>query len=543
MINNDFFPTPETLVNKMISGIDFNTINTILEPSAGKGDICNVLEEHIKLSRNYSRYDKDCKSYIDTVEIEPDLQAILKDKGYRVVGNDFLKFNTYKHYDLIAANVPFSEGDKHILHMIELLVRNNGGKLRCLCNAETIKNPYSNTRKLLLQKLEHYNASIEYIQDAFKYAERKTNVEVAFIKLDIDSNNYNSIILDNLKQEELKDDLCNNVTESYEVVEKLEFINAIVKQYNAECKAVSKLIQEFQQVSKLSLRTFDNTSDSLLSLYINGKSYNSSELSINAIIKEIRYKYWKTLFQSDKMSNLMTGNIRKNWFNKLDELKNYDFSLFNIEQIQFDIKMSLNKGIEDTILNLFEDFTRYAMQDGSKNIHYFTGWKTNKAHKICNKIIMPYLNAYDNWYGRLEYDYTLRDKLHDLEKVFTYIDNGCLQMEHIDLDNTIKMNFKYGNSKNIECKYFRLTFFKKGTCHITFNDKYKKVLDRFNYIVGNLKGWLPPTYGNKNYDDMTEEEKEVINSYCGKCEYQQEVETNKQMYKFERNNMLLPENE
>ena len=36
---SEFYPTPENLIEKMLSGIDWNYIHTILEPSAGKGDI------------------------------------------------------------------------------------------------------------------------------------------------------------------------------------------------------------------------------------------------------------------------------------------------------------------------------------------------------------------------------------------------------------------------------------------------------------------------------------------------------------------------
>ena len=36
---SEFYPTPQSLVEKMLQGIDWAYIHTILEPSAGKGDI------------------------------------------------------------------------------------------------------------------------------------------------------------------------------------------------------------------------------------------------------------------------------------------------------------------------------------------------------------------------------------------------------------------------------------------------------------------------------------------------------------------------
>ena len=238
MFNKDYYPTPSNLIEKLTNDINWYEINTILEPSAGSGNICEYLNN--KLSNLKYNRNKDYKSLIDCVEIETDLQAILKSKGYRIVGDDFLTYNTYKNYTYMIANVPFSQGDKHLLHMIELAEMNNGSKIRCMINAETIKNPYSNYRKLLLQKLEKYNADIEYIQDAFVDAERKTNVEIAIVRIDIPAQNTSSVILDNLKQEEI------NITEednTNEVGSQLDYFKAIVLQYNNEVKLSVNIIK------------------------------------------------------------------------------------------------------------------------------------------------------------------------------------------------------------------------------------------------------------------------------------------------------------
>ena len=43
----------------------------------------------------------------------------------------------------------------------------------------------------------------------------------------------------------------------------------------------------------------------------------------------------------------------------------------------------------------------YCYSDFSKNIHYYNGWKTNKAYKINNKIILPY-DAWDYYSNEYE---------------------------------------------------------------------------------------------------------------------------------------------
>lgn len=533
MINKDFYPTPTWLGDKLIEDVNLREITSILEPSAGKGDLLEALNARISKEK-IDKY----KRMIDCVEIEAELQAILKEKGYRVTGSDFLKYNTFKHYDLMIANVPFSEGDKHILKMIQLAENNNGAIIRCLCNSETLKNPYSNARKELQAKINQYGGSVEYIEGAFVNAERKTSVEVALIRLDIPKAEKGSFILDGMEKAEI---IESSYEETHEVGEKLSFIDGICKQYNQEVEATVRLINEYERISRLSLRDFKEGASPILELRVAGSSsYSNDKDILNNAIREIRGKYWSTMLMSKEMQDLMTSSIRKEWWGKMEELKDYDFTPFNVIQVQFDIKRSLNKGVEDTILTLFDDFTKYALQDGSKNIHMYNGWKTNNAYKLGDKVILPYMNAYSRWGdGKPSYDYQIKEKLKDIEKVFTYIDGGVLQMDHVDLDTSIKMNFKYGNTKDIACKYFKLTFYKKGTCHITFTDEYKKVIDRFNYMAGSLKGWLPNSYGKADYKDMSEEDKEIVDSYCGKEKYIKEVEANKAMYKVDFSNLLL----
>lgn len=43
--NKDFYPTPQNIIDKMLCNIDFSMIKSILEPSAGKGDIIEALKK------------------------------------------------------------------------------------------------------------------------------------------------------------------------------------------------------------------------------------------------------------------------------------------------------------------------------------------------------------------------------------------------------------------------------------------------------------------------------------------------------------------
>lgn len=148
MFNQDFFPTPDTLIEKMLDGIDLKLVNNILEPSAGKGNIVDYIINKANNIRTYSKVKLD----IDCIEIDENLRHILKGKGYRVVHDNFLTYDTLKSYSHIIANFPFSDGDKYIRKALNML-ETSGGVLICLVNAETIRNPYSNLRKEIINIL------------------------------------------------------------------------------------------------------------------------------------------------------------------------------------------------------------------------------------------------------------------------------------------------------------------------------------------------------------------------------------------------------
>lgn len=103
----------------MLEGIDFTFIQTVLEPSAGKGDLIAAVQaknDRNKYSYNHHSID------IDAVELDPNLRALLKGNEIRVVHDNFLTMHTSKHYDLIVMNPPFNEGDKHLLKALDCII-------------------------------------------------------------------------------------------------------------------------------------------------------------------------------------------------------------------------------------------------------------------------------------------------------------------------------------------------------------------------------------------------------------------------------------
>lgn len=526
MFNTEFYPTPKEVIAKMVADVNFKEVKSVLEPSAGKGDIAKYIKKAYE-EFNARRYRSNFKPIdMEVIEIDENLRHILKGENFRVVHNDFLTFHTYKNYDLVILNPPFSTGDRHLLKAIQL--QENGGQIVCLLNAETLKNPYSNTRKDLIRKLDEYKADVEFLDGSFAEAERKTLVEVALIKITIpEKENKKSVIIENLKREE-KIDYGENLEGNHLAFS--DKMKAIVQKYNFEANAGVRLINEYYAIKPYL------DFNPVLALIIAGDTEATSQTEkIHSYIKTLRYKYWATYFRSDQFTDLFTSKLRREYFEKIKDLEDYDFSLYNIYQIQEDMNKSLLQSIEDTLVELFDELSHkyHYHQETGKNIHYYDGWKTNKSWKINEKVIIL-LNAYSNYEKKFDCDYNVIDKLTDIEKSISYLDRGIFDHKELKetLANAVKME-KITTEKQtkIPLKYFKVTFYKKGTCHIEFIDK--DLLAKFNLYGSRKKGWLPPSYASKDYDDMTQEEKVVIDNFQGKAEYEK-VMANKEYYLYDQ---------
>ncbi len=116
-----FFPTPRKIIDRMLEEADIQPGMIILEPSAGKGDIAEVIKEQCP----------SCK--LTLVENNWTLIQILRAKGFEVMPEDFMRygegFKTLGIFDRIIMNPPFEHEQDidHVKHAFELL--NPGGRI------------------------------------------------------------------------------------------------------------------------------------------------------------------------------------------------------------------------------------------------------------------------------------------------------------------------------------------------------------------------------------------------------------------------------
>jgi len=513
---SDFYPTPPALVSRMMGAVDWRYVASVLEPSAGKGDLADAIKRRTEAARGHYPASVDC------IELDSNLQHILRGKGHNVIHDDFLTFHSVKQYDTIIANFPFSEGDRHMLHALGILGA-SGGQLVALVNAETIRNPYSRDRQWLVNALNACETEIVYLPGEFRDAERPTDVEVALVVAQVPraASSDSELILNHLTDAQDFHDLPAGGRELVDA----DPVQGMLARFDFECQAGARLIAEYDTLRPLMLDRLslvegddgDRYAKPIITLEIDTRA---SENRTNAYVRAIRHKYWHALIGNPQFRAGYTSAILKALDSKLDLLAGKDFTLFNIRQLDAELRGELPSSIEDAILGLFDELSRkYAYIEGAgNNVHYYNGWKSNRAHKINRKVILP-INGFSSWsWGKRGLDtHYIKDRITDIVKVFQYLDGKQINANQIVLDRLEAAN-ESGAFRNLDCHYFTATFFKKGTCHIQFADQ--DLLDKLNIFGSQRKGWLPPSYGHRRFRDMDRDEQAVIDDFQGEAAYE-----------------------
>lgn len=176
-----YFPTPEAVIRRMLEQVEIliEPGDHILEPSAGKGSIADVLRKEYP------------DAVLHCVEWNRSLREILELKDHTVICDDIFDENltAYHHkYKLIVANPPWgkeygaAEDARHILHCYENFLAEDG-QLISVVSASAAYNQnkdYAKFRELV----EERGYFLDVPQGAFKNADRSTGTSVKIVVLD-----------------------------------------------------------------------------------------------------------------------------------------------------------------------------------------------------------------------------------------------------------------------------------------------------------------------------------------------------------------------
>jgi len=496
MFGNEFFPTPRKVVDQMLEPYlvrgNLPADLAILEPSAGKGDIA----ERLDMLRNGRHPYSSSAEGIHCLEANFDLQAILREKGFAVVGDDFLSFTGEAYlYDLIVMNPPFSQGARHLLHAWEILRR---GDIVCLLNRETIDNPYTQERQLLAGLIE-VHGSVENVGTPFALAERKTNVEVCIVRL----TKNEDIGIDGLFNE-AEFQRCvtpgndvplineNQVAHRNAIRRMTDAYNATLESFAGAAKAMRELT--FYGGDFISNRGTEDVKDFFFKAISSSKgliSGNKAEFSgwfrgaYNEFAEQVRAAAWNRVFQQTEMARFMTKKVREEFRALQKRKQTTEFTEENIMAFIQTLLQNSDKIAQSAVSEAFDLMTRFH----EENRVHIEGWKTNDAWRVKKKFILPYVVSHE--WGRFQVSFRSEECLSD-------IDRGIALLEGKPFDriktihNAIREAIANGET-TCESEFFTIKFYKKGTAHFQFKDA--GVWERFNVAACEGKNWLPGVKG------------------------------------------------
>lgn len=467
--NEDFYPTPTDVIEKMLSLTDIKN-KIILEPSAGKGNIVNYLKEH---------------GAKEVIACEKDrlLIPILKEKC-EIIADDFLTVTPEQvsHIDLIVMNPPFSNEERHILHAYEIAPE--GCEIISLCNYQMLNNSYSENRRKIKELIENFGSD-EYYGDVFKRAtERRTDVGISCIRIYKPQTRENEFegIFDLNEEDEtnwngegqiIRHDYAREMVGRYkQAMECFDEVTEANERINKYCKALGSETIKFGA---------KRTNDGIYGF--------ETEINRDKFKKQLQKDAWRSVFNNFNMEKYVTKNIYKELDRAIEITTNLPFTVKNIYRLVQMIVATHEERMKRVIVETFEKICSYSAENSTAG----EKWKTNSDYMVNRKFIVPYIvttRFYDEYV-----DVKYENDIEDLIKALCYI--SATDYSNIDT----LYNFCYMKrpefGKWYSWGFFRIKGYKKGTMHFEFINE--DLWYKFNQTVAEIKGWrLPKTYNKNN---------------------------------------------
>jgi hypothetical protein len=478
-----FYPTPESLATRAWAKFQNRTFRRILEPSAGDGALAKAIPGHGW--RN--------SAPVDCVEIDISKHPLLRTAGFKVVGFDFLQFGSAAIYSHIILNPPFAQGAEHVLKAWDVAW---DAEIVAILNAETVRNPYTKERAMLVKLIEQYG-SVEFIEGAFTVpeAERKTEVDVALVYLRKEADG--SAIVGNITDELKKDAMsAAGLAGDYHEVNELALPQSMVENavltFNAAVKAVRESIiaqaRANHYVAAVGETMAVRNSDS--------PTTRSRDTSVEWVQGEMEKEYlelkdraWAGILRSTQVASRLSSKAQSRLEAQFEEVKTLEFTVSNIYgflqglvQSQGEIQLAMACDVFDLIMCYHSD-----------NAVFYKGWRSNDRHRSAGmrikttRFIIP-RHGDNGWRTTLSWD--SEKQLADFDKVFAMLD-GKLEPE-FGLVQAFRTHFKeLKHGKRITTSYFDVRWY-PGVGTIHFFPRDKALVDRLNRLVGRQRQWLPP---------------------------------------------------
>ncbi|MFV0422272.1 DUF4942 domain-containing protein [Oleidesulfovibrio sp.] len=492
MYNASFYPTPKAVAEKMLSTLPPKGLSnrSILEPSAGKGDLADAIAE--KLSRGYMspRVRKEMQEKIHCVEMEPELQAALRGKGYTLVGTDFLTFYPDERYDLIIMNPPFANAEKHLLHAWDILPH---GDILCLVNEQTLCTPCSAYRTLLQNVIEGHG-TVTPLGSCFAHAQRKTQVRISLVHLtkkapEEDQKLFTAEGMQTEAKVRLQEDPFGS-----DIATRNTAGNMVIH-YN-RCR---ELFEEMAQLAQLLGRHMGALTEQTypqgdlagkcLAPIISATSDEKTRThAYNNFVRSLKKSAWNHVLQKTDMQNLVSEGVREKLGTFLKENQQMVFCESNIKTMLESLFLNRGSILKECVVEAFDRMTRYHKEN---RIHV-EGWKTNDAWRVNQRVVLPRM-VKEGFFGGGEINWETKRQLDDIDRAMAFLEGKKLSQIETPMAKQLETLFKEKGSATFgalhQSTYFEMRCYKKGTLHLKFKDK--KLWEAFNLTAADGKNWLP----------------------------------------------------
>lgn len=476
-MNHQFYPTPPSLAQIALAKFENNRVIRLLEPSAGRAHLADAAKDYFG-SRFHS-------IEIDTIEIDFDNQAILRNKKYRVVGHDFLQYRGAALYSHILLNPPFAEGVAHILHAWDLLF---DGEIVAILNAETVRNPHTRERKFLLDLIEQHG-DVEYHQDAFMTEDtlRTTAVDIALVHLK-KSAHFKAEFLDDLKRDKVPADDKTFTAPTDLIVSNRELENRVLSFNNAVTAsrdAIFAKVRATYYKNMLGKSILDETTDS------DNDYYKDAAKDLNTEYQDLKERAWSSILRSAQVTDKLSSSAQKRLEADFAQVSQLEFTSSNIAAFLVGLVQQQGQIQLDMMSDVFDLIGKYHYD----NRCYYQGWKSNARHRVnafrimMTRFIIPSCDrGHCSWSSSL--DWNDRQRFRDLDKVFALLD-GKNPVSVSGLEDLFdrEMNALRA-AERMQSDYFDVRFYRHtGTFHLY--PRRKDLIDRLNRTVGKQRNWLP----------------------------------------------------
>ena len=483
-----FYQTPRPLAERAWRKFKDKDFSKVLESSAGTGELAEAFE---CLFQN--RFHRRDIVKVDCCEIDPSKHAVLREKGFNVVGLDFLQFGDGSIYSHVLMNPPFAEGVKHVLKAWDMMW---DGEIVAIINAETVRNLCSAERELLASLIERHG-EVEFIEEAFAGpdAQRKTSVEVALVylckKADAQKDIFGTLFDDLRNDHATKSSLSRDFKEDLMPALPNTSIENAVLAFTAAARSMRDAV--FAQSRASYYCALLGETMAVLNAGGTTAAKKSSVEGVQAALAEkydeLKDRAWTCILRSTNVTKHLSSAAQRRLESEFERIKKLEFTVSNIYGFLCGLMEKQGEIQIEMACDIFDSFTRYH----SDNTVFFRGWKSNDRHSTCGmrlrttRVVLPGHKS-SSYQSGLYYE--SERLLADFDKVFAMLD-GKREPE-LGLVEVFRQNFReLRGGERISSSYFDVRYYPGvGTIHFFARDK--KLVDRLNRLVGRHRQWLPP---------------------------------------------------